>query len=96
MPGPILLLPKGESPPESLDGVTVVTLEPFRQRIVHDLRNPLGIIIGNAELLREEVFGPLTERQQGALETIERQAERLTAGLEELADALDGEEADVR
>ena len=90
MHDPVLLVPEGQEPPQDLTPVRIAPLEPLRRAVVHDLRNPLGIIIGNVELLREGVFGPLNERQSKALETIERQSERLTEGLEALADVLDG------
>lgn len=90
MADPVLLLPEGASPPKGAEHVRVVALGPVRQTLNHDLRNPLGVILGNVELLREEVFGPVSERQAAALSTIEQQAERIRVRLEALADDLDG------
>lgn len=36
----------------------------------HDLRTPLGAIRGYVELLQQEVYGPLTERQRTALDRL--------------------------
>ncbi|HJN75278.1 MAG TPA: histidine kinase dimerization/phospho-acceptor domain-containing protein [Myxococcota bacterium] len=59
-----------------------------RRVLAHDLRNPLGVILGNAELVKEGVYGELTPKQEAALATIERQAERLADMLEVLVDRL--------
>lgn len=60
----------------------------IRRALAHDMRNPLGVILGNAELLREGVYGDLTAKQVASLATIERQAERLAEMMAELADQL--------
>ena len=52
--------------------------------LVHDVRTPLGVILGNAELLLEELAGPLTPKQLRLLGAIQRQA----AALEEATESL--------
>ncbi|MBI3288164.1 MAG: HAMP domain-containing protein [Elusimicrobia bacterium] len=46
----------------------------FLAKITHDLRNPLGAIIGHAELLLMGARGPLNERQRESLESTTRSA----------------------
>ena len=38
--------------------------------VSHDMRTPLGVILGRAEMLQEGVYGPLAERQRAALTDI--------------------------
>ncbi|HEX8170773.1 MAG TPA: HAMP domain-containing sensor histidine kinase [Thermoanaerobaculia bacterium] len=42
----------------------------FLSMMSHDLRTPLTTIYGNTELLAAEVYGPLTDEQRTALQTI--------------------------
>lgn len=66
-----------------------MTREELRRKLRHDLRSPLAVILGRAELLLEEVYGELTPDQRRSIEVVVRNAERLTRELEEVADALD-------
>lgn len=45
--------------------------------VSHDLRTPLGVIIGNAEMLNEGVFGMVTAEQSKSIERILVNANRL-------------------
>ncbi len=38
--------------------------------VSHDMRTPLGVILGRVEMLQEGVYGPLTERQREVLRDI--------------------------
>jgi PAS domain S-box-containing protein len=58
----------------------------FLANMSHELRTPLNAILGMAESLREQIFGPLNDRQQMALETIENSGFHL---LELINDVLD-------
>jgi PAS domain S-box-containing protein len=58
----------------------------FLANMSHELRTPLSAILGRVELLREQIYGPLTERQQAALGTMESSGAHL---LELIADLLD-------
>lgn len=42
----------------------------FLAAMSHELRTPLNVIIGNADLMKEEVFGEVTEKQQESLRKI--------------------------
>ncbi|BFM38161.1 PAS domain S-box protein [Synechocystis sp. LKSZ1] len=58
----------------------------FLANMSHELRTPLNAILGMAESLQERIFGPLTEHQQMALDTIENSGLHL---LELINDVLD-------
>jgi signal transduction histidine kinase len=73
----------------------------FLATMSHELRTPLNPVLGLAEALREEIYGPLNERQKQALDTIEVSGRhllqllgdilmlvRLDAGSEEIAQEL--------
>jgi signal transduction histidine kinase len=49
-----------------------------RARLVHDLRAPIGVLLGNCQLLKEGLCGPVTPRQTKALDAMERAVTRLT------------------
>ena len=61
----------------------------IRRRVRHDLRSPLSVILGRAEILLSEIHGPLTPEQRKSLDDIVRHALRMNAELTELADLLD-------
>ena len=52
--------------------------------LVHDVRTPLGVVLGNCELLLEELAGPLTDKQRRLLDAIQRQAGNLEGAVEGL------------
>jgi signal transduction histidine kinase len=56
----------------------------FTANITHELRTPLHGILGMSELLVEEVYGPVTDKQRGAVKAIQSSATSLL----ELIDSL--------
>lgn len=58
----------------------------FLANMSHELRTPLTAILGLSEVLRDEVFGPLTAKQHQKLATIEKSGKHL---LELINDVLD-------
>jgi signal transduction histidine kinase len=58
----------------------------FFASLSHELRTPINAVIGYNHLLREEIFGPLNERQAEAIEKGNRSAQHL---LELVDDILD-------
>lgn len=54
--------------------------------VSHELRTPLASIIGFAELLEDEVSGPLNPKQAEFLKQIQRGSERLTHLVDDLLD----------
>lgn len=58
----------------------------FLAAISHELRTPLNIILGNTELLRDEVYGPLAPRQVRALTTVEESSQHLLRIINDLLD----------
>jgi signal transduction histidine kinase len=51
--------------------------EDFLAATSHELRTPLNVIIGNADLIRDGVFGEVNDRQKDALQKIFHYAENL-------------------
>lgn len=58
----------------------------FIAQISHDLRTPLGAIIGLSEMLLEDVYGPMTEAQKDPLTRVLNNAQRLSQAFTELLD----------
>jgi PAS domain S-box-containing protein len=58
----------------------------FLANMSHELRTPLNAILGMSEVLLEEIYAPLTDRQKKALTTIEKSGRHL---LELINDILD-------
>ena len=56
----------------------------FMAVISHELRTPLTALTGYEELLSDEVFGPLTEQQQSAIERMRTSTELLTLLIDEV------------
>lgn len=61
-----------------------VAAKEHRARLVHDLRTPLGVMLGNCQLLGEQLLGPLNEKQVKAISALERQVERLVAMVDDV------------
>lgn len=55
------------------------------QQLVHELRTPLGAIIGFSEIIEQQLFGPVTEDYRSLAKNILNDAERLLAGFDDLA-----------
>jgi PAS domain S-box-containing protein len=58
----------------------------FLASMSHELRTPLGSILNLAELLREQIYGPLNERQQHALATVEASGQHLLSLINDILD----------
>ncbi len=69
----------------SLEKVAQVKDE-FLSIMGHELRTPLNIMLGSAQLLEEEVYGPLNEKQARAVASIESSGENLTKLLNNILD----------
>lgn len=55
------------------------------QQLVHELRTPLGAIIGFSEIIEQQLFGPVTEDYRLLARDILNDAERLLAGFDDLS-----------
>jgi signal transduction histidine kinase len=64
--------------------------------ISHDLMTPLNIVLGYADMLQEGVHGPLNERQQGIVERIFANAQRLINLIRSLLDQAQIEAGRIR
>ncbi|HEU4641598.1 MAG TPA: PAS domain-containing sensor histidine kinase [Gemmatimonadaceae bacterium] len=56
----------------------------FMAVMSHELRTPLTALTGYQELLQDEVFGPLSEQQRGALDRMRSSTELLTVIIDEI------------
>ncbi len=54
--------------------------------VTHDLKAPINVVGGYAELLEQEIYGPTTDRQREALEAISEQTRVLTGMVNQLVD----------
>lgn len=55
------------------------------QQLVHELRTPLGAIIGFAEIIEQQLFGPVTEDYRILARNILNDAQRLLSGFDDLS-----------
>jgi hypothetical protein len=55
------------------------------EQLVHELRTPLGAIIGFSEIIEQQLFGPVTEEYRNLARNILHDAERLLAGFDDLS-----------
>lgn len=58
----------------------------FVGMVSHELRTPLNAIIGYAEMMREKVYGPITEQQSGIMARVENSGKRLISLVSDLLD----------
>lgn len=58
----------------------------FLARVSHDLRQPMGVILGFAEMLSEEIFGTINKQQRRAVEDILTSTHTLSQGISDLLD----------
>lgn len=58
----------------------------FLASMSHELRTPLNAILTLSEVLQEDVYGPLTERQRKSLETIEESGRHLLVLINDILD----------
>lgn len=52
----------------------------------HELKTPINVIIGYTQLLREELYGPLTEKQRKVADVLETQSKSLARLVNQLLD----------
>lgn len=57
------------------------------QQLLHELRTPLGAIIGFSEIIEQQLFGPVTEEYRTIAGNILHDAQRLLAGFDDLSTA---------
>lgn len=67
----------------------------FLANMSHELRTPLNAILGMTEALQDEIFGPVTPRQEKALETIDGSGSHLLALINDVLDVAKIESGQV-
>ncbi len=58
----------------------------FLANMSHELRTPLNAILGRSELLREQIYGPLSAQQDRAVQSIEEAGQHLLAMINDILD----------
>lgn len=58
----------------------------FLTTISHELRTPLNVMLANTEIMQEEIFGPLTEKQAQALNRISDSGQHLLQLIDDILD----------
>jgi PAS domain S-box-containing protein len=58
----------------------------FLANMSHELRTPLNAVLGLSEVLQEEVFGPLTDKQRSSLRSIEESGRHLLSLINDILD----------
>ncbi|RPJ50823.1 MAG: sensor histidine kinase [Chloroflexi bacterium] len=64
-------------------------------RVSHDLRQPLGVILGYSEIIRDEIFGPANNLQRKAISEIISSTLRLSQMISDLLDTARLEAQDL-
>ncbi|NMG58779.1 PAS domain S-box protein, partial [Geitlerinema sp. P-1104] len=67
----------------------------FLANMSHELRTPLNAILGMTEALQDEIFGPVTPRQEKALQTIDGSGSHLLALINDVLDVAKIESGQV-
>jgi hypothetical protein len=57
------------------------------EQLLHELRTPLGAIIGFSEIIEQQLFGPVTEEYRTIAGNILHDAQRLLSGFDDLSTA---------
>lgn len=52
----------------------------------HELKTPINVILGYTQLLQEELYGPLTAKQRGVADVLEKQSHTLARLVKQLLD----------
>ena len=52
----------------------------------HELKTPINVILGYTQLLQEELYGPLTAKQRGVADVLEKQSKTLARLVKQLLD----------
>lgn len=52
----------------------------------HELKTPINVILGYTQLLQEELYGPLTDKQRGVADVLEKQSRTLARLVKQLLD----------
>jgi len=52
----------------------------------HELKTPINVILGYTQLLQEELYGPLTEKQRNVADVLEQQSKTLARLVKQLLD----------
>ncbi|MEX2153482.1 MAG: HAMP domain-containing sensor histidine kinase [Gemmatimonadaceae bacterium] len=52
----------------------------------HELKTPINVILGYTQLLQEELFGPLTDKQRNVANVLEKQTQTLSRLVKQLLD----------
>lgn len=68
----------------------------FMARVTHDLRTPLGVIQGYAEVMQQELLGPLSPQQESALQQMVDNVHYLNNLIQDLLDGSQIEHAQLR
>lgn len=55
------------------------------QQLLHELRTPLGAIVGFAEIIEQQMFGPVADEYRGLAGAIVTDANQLLAGFDDLS-----------
>ncbi len=58
----------------------------FLASMSHELRTPLNVILASSEALREEVYGPISDRQSESLELVEESGRHLLSLVNDILD----------
>ncbi len=58
----------------------------FLANMSHELRTPLNAVLGQAEAMAERIFGPITQEQRTALQTIEESGRHLLSLINDVLD----------